>query len=394
MRVSIYKTGLFCTKTRYLALIDRDRQWLKSSVGNLNCEVNREIAFCSHTILQNRLLVVPDAREDPRFSGNPLVEGEPFIRFYAGVPVASPEGHNLGTLCVADTEPRDLNPEELHVLEAIAATVQGVINGQPSVFVSYSHRDEEWKKRLVDHLRVLQEQKLLLLWDDTRIDAGEDWRREIRDAMESSTVAILLVSANLLTSRFVLDMEVPNLLRRRDKEGLHILPLLVKPCCWDCVDWLKQMSLYPSDANPLSGVPEHELEKALTSFAAVVLRKSKQGLRTVTRPPASKVTIKKTTTNCPEDSLEREGHQRNAPGRLQVKLKKKEGPTSEVLVFDKERITIGRAPSCDMVVSDPDRLASRQHAEITVQGEAFFVSDLGSKNFIYFNQVQLEPGTL
>lgn len=74
----------------------------------------------------------------------------------------------------------------------------------PSVFISYSHKDEAWKDRLVTHLGVLQSQGLLDLWDDRRIGAGQDWHQEIEQAMAAASVAVLLVSADFLTSQFIL----------------------------------------------------------------------------------------------------------------------------------------------------------------------------------------------
>jgi hypothetical protein len=86
---------------------------------------------------------------------------------------------------------------------------------KPTVFISYSHRDEEWKDRLVTHLGVLRHQGLLDLWDDRRIGAGQDWKQEIKQAMDAASVAVLLVSAHFLTSRFILGEEVTRLLERR-----------------------------------------------------------------------------------------------------------------------------------------------------------------------------------
>ena len=107
---------------------------------------------------------------------------------------------------------------------------------RPTVFVSFSHQDEPWKDRLVTHLGVLQRQGLLDLWDDRRIGAGADWRREIRQAMDRACVAVLLVSADFLTSEFILGEEVPRLLQRRDEEGLRVFPVIVRPCAWQRVE--------------------------------------------------------------------------------------------------------------------------------------------------------------
>ena len=103
---------------------------------------------------------------------------------------------------------------------------------KPTIFISYSHADEAWKDRLVTHLTVLERQGLLDLWDDRRIGVGEDWRREIEQAIDGASVAVLLVSADFLTSQFTLDEQMPRLLQRRDKEGLRVFPVVVRPCAW------------------------------------------------------------------------------------------------------------------------------------------------------------------
>lgn len=141
---------------------------------------------------------------------------------------------------------------------------------QPTVFISYSHRDEEWKDRLVTQLGVLQSHGLLDLWDDRRIGAGKDWEQEIQKAIATASVAILLVSANFLTSPFILGEEMPRLLERRDKEGLHIFPVIIKPSAWDKVGWLSRMQCRPKDGRPLSAGNEHQIDADLAAIATEV----------------------------------------------------------------------------------------------------------------------------
>ena len=110
-----------------ISLIDADRQWLKAKVGLSITETPRDIAFCSRAIEQSDLFIVRDAAADPRFRDNPLVLDEPKIRFYAGMPLITPDGNALGTVCVIDRVPRDLSSEQQQSLRALAIQVVSLL---------------------------------------------------------------------------------------------------------------------------------------------------------------------------------------------------------------------------------------------------------------------------
>lgn len=112
-------TKLCETPIALLSFIDENRQWIKSKVGLNVSSISRDIAFCSHAIHQPDLFIVPDASLDPRFVNNPLVLTEPYIRFYAGIPLTTSDGFSLGTLCVMDRQPRALRPDQLQALRVL-----------------------------------------------------------------------------------------------------------------------------------------------------------------------------------------------------------------------------------------------------------------------------------
>jgi anti-sigma regulatory factor (Ser/Thr protein kinase) len=107
------------TPIALITLLDEKRQWFKSRVGFSATETARSIAFCAHTIQHGDLFVVPDTLADERFRESPLVVDEPWIRFYAGSPLVTHDGHALGSLCVMDRVPRTLTPQQQGALDAL-----------------------------------------------------------------------------------------------------------------------------------------------------------------------------------------------------------------------------------------------------------------------------------
>lgn len=123
-RVTRMAARLFNVPIALVSLIDDNRQWFKSCVGLDAKETPRNISFCGHAILDDRVFVVRDTFEDPRFADNPLVTGAPHIRFYAGCPLRAVTGERLGTLCVIDSKPREFTADDVGALQDLAAIVE------------------------------------------------------------------------------------------------------------------------------------------------------------------------------------------------------------------------------------------------------------------------------
>ena len=122
--------SLFSVPIALVSLVDRDRQWFKATCGLNARETPRDMSFCSHAILSDEVLVVEDAAQDPRFAGNPLVTGDPGIRFYAGAPLILRSGLRLGTLCIIDTAPRSLAAGQVSQLRDLAEVVTSLLRFQ------------------------------------------------------------------------------------------------------------------------------------------------------------------------------------------------------------------------------------------------------------------------
>lgn len=122
-RVVRFAAAELDTPISLISFVDAHRQWFKAKVGLAVSETSRDVAFCAHAINSDEIFVVEDACADPRFAANPLVTGDPHIRFYAGAPISSPSGARLGTLCVIDTRPRTPSKVDLAILHALRVTL-------------------------------------------------------------------------------------------------------------------------------------------------------------------------------------------------------------------------------------------------------------------------------
>ncbi|HEY0553913.1 MAG TPA: tetratricopeptide repeat protein [Thermoanaerobaculia bacterium] len=140
----------------------------------------------------------------------------------------------------------------------------------PSVFISYSHRDEVWKDRLLTHLRISEKEGLLELWDDRRISAGTEWRPEIEKAIDAADIGILLISADFLVSEFIRGQEIPRMLERRSKNGMRLFPVMVRSCDWQIVPWLAPIQIRPTGARPLADFRGDRRDSEMAAIAREV----------------------------------------------------------------------------------------------------------------------------
>jgi sigma-B regulation protein RsbU (phosphoserine phosphatase) len=127
-RITRLAAEFFQTPIAYVALVDSDRQWFKSKHGLCQIETSRSVSFCQYTIHRNEPFIIPDTHLHPLGRNHPLVTGEPYVRFYAGVPLAGPRGQKIGTFCLIDTRPRTFTGEDTTRLAAFAAIIEREVN--------------------------------------------------------------------------------------------------------------------------------------------------------------------------------------------------------------------------------------------------------------------------
>jgi hypothetical protein len=156
---------------------------------------------------------------------------------------------------------RQLNPDQLALGTGKRPQVKRV-----RIFVSYSHRDARWLDRLRVHLKPLEREGLIDLWDDTRIRAGSLWREQVDAALDSARVAVLLISGDFLASDFIADNELPPLLEAADRDGCRIMPLLVQPSLFEQTQ-LSRFQAVNRDGSALGELPAADQEKILVRLA-------------------------------------------------------------------------------------------------------------------------------
>jgi anti-sigma regulatory factor (Ser/Thr protein kinase) len=146
------------TPIALITLVDEDRQWFKSRVGISTPETARSVSICARAIEQRDLFVIPDTGADAKFREHPMVVGDPYIRFYAGAPLITPDGHALGTLCVIDRVPRTLTPEQIDALKALKRQTEAQLELRANLLeleraLQARDRAEEAQVGLIEKLR-------------------------------------------------------------------------------------------------------------------------------------------------------------------------------------------------------------------------------------------------
>jgi len=152
-RITRMAARLFQAPVALVSLIDAERQWFKSRIGVPFSQTERSDSFCTHTIMQDGVMVVEDATQDPRFAANPLVTGPAQARFYAGCPLEAPDGSRIGTLCILDRVPRALDDEQRELLRDMTHMVAGEIASGAMRHASERRReDDAWLGVLLAHI--------------------------------------------------------------------------------------------------------------------------------------------------------------------------------------------------------------------------------------------------
>lgn len=157
-RITRLVCRLLDVPTASISLVDETRQWFKSVQGSDLTETPRKVAFCSHTILSDEILVVPDATDDVRFSDNPLVTGSENVKFYAGHPLKAADGSRVGVLCAIDHKPRGFSEQDRETLRDLAALAEAELNAKTMVDTQnelLSQLDVERRRALIDPLTRL-----------------------------------------------------------------------------------------------------------------------------------------------------------------------------------------------------------------------------------------------
>lgn len=197
--ITTFAASLFGVPISLVSLVDADRQWFKSKVGLSAEETSRNVSFCTHAVEDDGPLVVSDATADPRFANNPLVLADPNIRFYAGVPLRSPEGHGLGTLCIVDSQPRSLDADQLAQLDALAKLATSALELHRKEAILHQQLD------VMEHRQKTKEMLASMVVHDLRGPLTAILALAMSNADQSDLLRDILASARRM-QRMLLDV--------------------------------------------------------------------------------------------------------------------------------------------------------------------------------------------
>jgi hypothetical protein len=162
------------------------------------------------------------------------------------------------------------NSETIQHLNLLLQNNEGRQESSQNVFISYSHKDEKEKNLLLDHLGILQHAHSVNIWSDNKIGAGANWQIDINIAIKRAKVAILLITTNFLTSKFILEEEMPRLLHRHNDKELVIVPIIARACAWRAVEWLAEINVRPKNGKPIWSDLESHVDEDLALIAEEV----------------------------------------------------------------------------------------------------------------------------
>jgi len=145
---------------------------------------------------------------------------------------------------------------------------------RPTIFLSYCHKDKEWKDRIYIQLRALEQQAFIDLWDDQKIGTGDDWHIKIKQAIDRASVAVCLISPSYLASDFINKEEIREFLDKRKSKGMVLLPILILPCAWPAIPWLRSIQLFTFGGNSVGEIRSKvKQEKILAAFTLDIFKK-------------------------------------------------------------------------------------------------------------------------
>lgn len=139
------------------------------------------------------------------------------------------------------------------------------------VFISYSRQQAEWKDRLLPHLILLEKYIDIEVWHDGKISPGDNWRELLENEIARADIAIFLISSDFLASSFIRDVEITQFLKRREHEGLRIVPILIRPCAWRAVPWLSSLQMFPRDGKSVANDYQSFYDTPYTEVAEYIL---------------------------------------------------------------------------------------------------------------------------